>query len=95
LPHPNQHTPLLIFDLARQQTSSPGALFCSSYSRNFFASTLFFPRRNPAGNSLLKKMRPNAIDVAITLRRWNMAIPILRVELAKAKERLPSQTSTP
>jgi len=41
--------------------------------------------------SLLKKMRPNAINGTITLRRWNMTIPILRVELATAKKRRPSE----
>jgi hypothetical protein len=35
-------TPLLIFTLAREPASSPAALFCSSHSRNFFASALFF-----------------------------------------------------
>jgi len=41
--------------------------------------------------SLLKKMRPNAINGTITLRRWNMTIPILGVELATAKKRRSSE----
>jgi hypothetical protein len=49
----------------------------------------FFPATKPDGNGLLKKMRPGAIDEAITLRRWKMTIPILRVELATAKKRRP------
>jgi hypothetical protein len=77
---------LLIFALARKPATSPAALFCSSHSRNFFASALF-PATKSGGNGLLKKMRPGAIDEAITLRRWNMTIPILRVELATAKKR--------
>jgi len=36
---------------------------------------------------LLKKIQLHAIDEAITLRRWNMTIPILRVEFATAKKR--------
>jgi hypothetical protein len=40
---------------------------------------------------LLKKMRPAAIDGAITLRRWNMTVPILRVELATANNAGPAQ----
>jgi hypothetical protein len=38
--------------------------------------------REPAG--LLKKIRLGAIDGAITLRRWNMSLPILRLEFLKA-----------
>ena len=56
--------------------------------KDLFASTLFFATK-AGGNGLLKKMRPGAIDEAITLRRWNMTIPILRVELATAKKRRP------
>jgi len=51
----------------------------------------FFPATKSRGNGLLKKMRPGAIDEAITLRRWNMTIPILRVELATAKNADPAQ----
>ncbi|PYI48941.1 MAG: hypothetical protein DMF10_02855 [Verrucomicrobia bacterium] len=58
--------------------------FCTCYSRNSVASAFYFATK-AAGNGLLKKMRPGAIDGAITLRRWNMTIPILRVEFATAK----------
>jgi len=54
----------------------------------------FFPATKSGGNGLLKKMRPGAIDEAITLRRWNMTIPILRVELATANTRRPFHAST-
>jgi hypothetical protein len=81
---------LLIFALPREPASSPAALFCSSHSRNFFASALF-PATKSGGNGLLKKMRLSAIDGAITLRRWNMTIPILRVEFATAKNAGPAQ----
>jgi hypothetical protein len=80
---------LLIFAL-REPASSPAALFCSSHSRNFFASALF-PATKPGGGGLLKKKRLSAIDRAITLRRWNMTIPILRVEFATAKNAGPSK----
>jgi hypothetical protein len=81
---------LLIFALIREPASSPAALFCSSHSRNFFTSALF-PATKPGGGGLLKKMRLSAIDRAITLRRWNMTIPISRVELATAKNAGPAQ----
>jgi hypothetical protein len=50
----------------------------------FAPRALFFARqtREPAG--LLKKIRLGAIDGAITLRRWNMSLPILRVQFLKA-----------
>jgi hypothetical protein len=64
------------------------ALFCSSHSGNSFASA-HFSATKAGDDGLLKKMRPGAIDEAITLRRWNMTIPILRVELATAKKRRP------
>jgi hypothetical protein len=54
------------------------------------ASALFFATK-PGGYGLLKKMRPGAIDGAITLRRWNMTIPILPVELATPKSAGPSK----
>ncbi|PYI48312.1 MAG: hypothetical protein DMF11_03855 [Verrucomicrobia bacterium] len=50
-----------------------------------FRRQRFFFATKAGGNGLLKKMRPGAIDGAITLRRWNMTIPILRVEFATAK----------
>jgi len=78
---------LLIFALAREPASSPAAPPCSSHPGNSFASAFFATKAG--GNGLLKKMRPGAIDEAITLRRWNMTIPILRVELATAKKRRP------
>jgi hypothetical protein len=81
---------LLIFALAREPASSPAALFCSSHPGNSFASAFFFATK-AGGNGLLKKMRPGAIDGAITLRRWNMTVPILRVELATAKNAGPAQ----
>jgi len=52
------------------------------------ASALFFATK-PGGDGLLKKMRPGAIDGAITLPRWNMTIPILPVEFATAKKHRP------
>jgi hypothetical protein len=52
-----------------------------------------FSATKVADGSLLKKMRPNAINGAITLRRWNMNIPILRVALATAKKRRPPKHS--
>jgi len=51
--------------------------------------TRFFSRRNPGGGGLLKKIQLRAIDWAITLRRWNMIIPILHVEFATAKKHRP------
>jgi hypothetical protein len=47
----------------------------------FFRRALFFfarQTREPAG--LLNKIQLGAIDGAITLRRWNMSLLILRVE---------------
>lgn len=79
---------MLIFALAREPAGSPAALFCSSHPENSFTSAFFFATKG-GGNGLLKKMRPGAIDEAITLRRWNMTIPILRVELATAKKGRP------
>jgi hypothetical protein len=78
----------LTFALAREPASSPGWAFCSSHSGNSFASARFFATK-AGGNGLLKQMQPSAIDEAITLRRWNMTIPTLRVELATAKKRRP------
>jgi len=50
---------------------------------HFLPRAVFSARqtREPAG--LLKKIRLGAIDGAITLRRWNMSPPILRVEFLK------------
>jgi len=56
-----------------------------------FRRQRFFFATKAGGNGLLKKMRPNAINGTITLRRWNMTIPILGVELATAKKRRPSE----
>jgi hypothetical protein len=56
--------------------------------KDLLASTLFFATK-PGGGCLLKKIQLSAIDWAITLRRWNMTIPILRVEFATAKKRRP------
>ncbi|PYK11084.1 MAG: hypothetical protein DME61_01710 [Verrucomicrobia bacterium] len=58
--------------------------------KDLFASTLFFATK-PGGGGLLKKIQLSAIDWAITLRRWNMTIPILRVEFATAKNAGPAQ----
>jgi hypothetical protein len=54
------------------------------------ATALFFATK-PGGDGLLKKMRPGAIDGAITLPGWNMSIPILPVEFATAKSAGPSK----
>jgi hypothetical protein len=43
-----------------------------------------FARQTSEPAGLLKKIRLGAIDGAITLRRWNMSLPILRVEFLKA-----------
>jgi len=59
--------------------------------RGIYSPVCFFPATKLGDGSLLKKMRPNAINGTITLRRWNMTIPILRVELATAKKRRPSE----
>jgi hypothetical protein len=87
--HPDQQNAFAYIALACEQATAPTALFCSCHSRNCFASALFTATK-PNGNGLLKKMRPDAIDRAITLRRWNMTIPILRVELATAKNAGPA-----
>jgi hypothetical protein len=42
---------------------------------------------------LLKKMQPTAIDWPITLRRWNMIIPISRLEFAIAKKTVRLRTT--
>src|SRR6266478_3711379 len=47
----------------------------------------FFARPNAVAGVFLKKMRPDAIGVAIILRRWHMYRLILRVEFATAKRR--------
>jgi len=81
---------LLIFALAREPASSPVALSCSSHPGNSFASAFFFATK-AGGNGLLKNMRPGAIDEAINVRRWNMTIPILRVESARATNAGPAR----
>jgi hypothetical protein len=50
---------------------------------HFLRRALFFLRDKPRSLGLLKKILLGAIDGAITLRRWNMSPPILRVEFLK------------
>ena len=47
---------------------------------HFLRWALFFARQTGEPAGLLKKIRLGAIDGAITLRRSNMSLPILRVE---------------
>jgi hypothetical protein len=79
------------FALGRELTSSLARGCFVILIRGIFSASALFSATKPDGDSLLKKMRPNAINGAITLRRWNMTIPILRVELATAKERRSSK----
>jgi hypothetical protein len=53
------------------------------YGTHFFVARAFFARQSRGSTGLLKKIRLGAIDGAITLRRWNMSLPILRVEFLK------------
>jgi hypothetical protein len=46
----------------------------------FATHALFFCATNQEPAGLLKKIRLGSIDGAITLRRSNMSLPILRVE---------------
>jgi len=78
----------LTFAPAREITRLRGWAALYLLLKDFLASALFFATK-PGGDGLLKKIQLSAIDWAITLRRWNMTIPILRVELATAKKRPP------
>jgi hypothetical protein len=46
-----------------------------------------FARLNLLTAGLLKKMRPEAINWPITLRRWNMTVPISRLDFAMVKQK--------
>ena len=50
-------------------------------------SASFFSRPNPMAPGLLKKIRLNIIDWPITVRRWNMIVPISRLDFAMASRR--------
>src|SRR6478609_8727606 len=41
-----------------------------------------FVRLNPMAAGLLKKMQPEMVNWPITLRRWNMIVPISRLDFA-------------
>jgi hypothetical protein len=83
--HPSQQNASLLLLLLVSQRTHAAGYFVPTYSRNFFDQRAFFATK-PGGGGLLKKMRLSAIDWAITLRRWNMTIPILHVEFVTAKK---------
>jgi hypothetical protein len=65
---------------------SATARCCCWFSQRIPADLYFFARPNAAAAVLLKKMQPDAIDLAISVRRWRMDYLMFRVEFATAKK---------
>jgi len=62
-------------------------LGCLRFAKKPFRPRVFSATKR-LGAGLLKEIRLNTIDGAITVRRWNMSIPISRLEFSMATRNL-------